>query len=67
MEEICKEMEKCNLNLLAVTQTTLRGSINEYYKDYRMVGKGREKFCKQGGGVGQKNSLHIQGGDLVTS
>ena len=44
LEEICKENENCNLNLLAVTQTTLWGNIDEYYKDYRMVGKGREIF-----------------------
>ena len=46
------EMEKTGINLLAITQTTLRGDINENFNDYRMLGKGRKNFSKLGGGVG---------------
>ena len=49
--EISKEMEKSGIDLLAVTQTNLRGNINEVFNEYRMLGKGRDKFSRQGGGV----------------
>ena len=45
-------MESTEIDILAITQTTLRGEIQEVFQDYRMIGKGRENFTRQGGGVG---------------
>ena len=52
LEEICDEMNKADLDFLAITQTNLRGNIDDRFKEYKMLCKGREYFTKQGGGVG---------------
>ena len=52
LEEICREMKSTEIELLAIMQTTLRGEIQEVFQDYRMIGKSRENFSRQGGGVG---------------
>ena len=52
LEEVCKEMEEVKLDCLAITHTNLRGNVDERFKEFRMFGKGRDHFTKQGGGVG---------------
>ena len=51
-ESICQEMEANMLDILMLTQTTLRGDINNVHKNYRFLGKGRVMNGRQGGGVG---------------
>ena len=46
------EMKSSDIDILAITQTTLRGEVQENFQEYSMIGKGREKFARQGGGVG---------------
>ena len=46
------EMKSLDIDILAITQTTLRGEVQENFQEYSMIGKGREKFARQGGGVG---------------
>ena len=46
------EMKCSDIDILTITQTTLRGELQETFQEYSMIGKGREKFARQGGGVG---------------
>ena len=45
-------MKSSEIEILALTQTTLRGEIQENFQEYSMIGKGREKLTRQGGGIG---------------
>ena len=47
--DVCEEMKRCNLDVLAVTQTTLRGDVSEGYKGYSFIGKGRKNMTRMGG------------------
>lgn len=53
-EDIVHEMDSVGLDMLVVTQTTLRGNVMEVDEidNYKFIGKGREKIKRSGGGVG---------------
>ena len=51
-EEVIREMKENQLDILGVTQTTLRGEINHSHDDFHFAGKGRVKQTRAGGGVG---------------
>ena len=40
--DIANEMEENNLDVMAVTQTNLRGNIDEISGNFRFIGKGWE-------------------------
>ena len=51
-EVICNEMKENNLEILALTQTNLRGDVVKHHQGYKLIGKGRDKYPRQGGGIG---------------
>ena len=52
-EDMCTEMMETKLDVMAVTQTTLRGDVVENYRACDFVGKGRNKMERLGGGGGK--------------
>ena len=62
LEEIIGEMKENCVDILGVTQTTLRGEVNESYDGFVFIGKGRKKQTRNGGGVGV---IFREGGDFL--
>ena len=50
--DICEAMINTNMDVLAVTQTTLRGEVMESHQGFKFLGKGRRDKVRMGGGVG---------------
>ena len=51
-EDICREMKDWEIDVLSVVQTNLREDFKKETSEFMMIGKGRSKFEKQGGGLG---------------
>ena len=51
LSDVCEEMKRSRTDVLAVTQTTLRGDVSEEYEGYKFLGKGRKNMTKLGGGL----------------
>ena len=51
LADITNEMKESGLGIMAVTQTTLRGPVEEVSGAYKFIGKGRNHFRKSGGGI----------------
>ena len=62
-EDMCDEMHECGLDIIGLNETHLRDRIemNSNPDRYKMIGKGRNIWKKQGGGVGVliRNSLPV--------
>ena len=50
-EDVCKEVNEWNFDLVGVTETHLRDNVRMEGNEYVMTGKGRKKQEKLGGGV----------------
>ena len=51
-DALSKEMDDNDIDIVCVTQTTLRGNLNRDGTIYNMIGKGRCRMVRRGGGVG---------------
>ncbi len=51
MEDISKELNDWNLDLVGVTETHLRDDVRVDGEMYEMIGKGRKRQTVRGGGV----------------
>ena len=52
MEDLSREMNAWNIDVLGVTETQMRERIELTSETYRMIGKGRSKQTRKGGGIG---------------
>ena len=52
LEDMSTEMYEWGMDVVALTETHLRERVNECSEQYQMIGKGRSKWLKQGGGIG---------------
>ena len=51
LEDMSKEMSEWNIDIVGVTETQLRDDVKVEGSEYIMLGKGRKKQEKRGGGV----------------
>ena len=51
MEDVCKELNEWKFDVVGLTETHLRNDVRNEGCDYVMIGKGRKKQEKMGGGV----------------
>ena len=51
-EDVCKELNEWDIDLVGVSETQLRERIELDDEYYKMIGSGRSKCKKRGGGVG---------------
>ena len=52
IEDLSMELYEWGMDVMAVTETQLRERVDMCCDRYRMIGKGRSKWMKRGGGVG---------------
>ena len=52
LEDLSKELQEWSLDVVGITETQMREKVEWETKQYRMIGKGRSKNLKKGGGVG---------------
>ena len=52
MEDLSREMNDWMIDVVGLTETQLRERVELNSREYRMIGKGRSKQQKKGGGVG---------------
>ena len=52
LEDLSRELKEWEIDVVGITETQMREEVELDYNDYRMVGKGRSKCKKKGGGVG---------------
>ena len=50
-QDVCKELNEWRLDLVGITETHLRDVVRMEGDEYVMLGKGRRKQEKMGGGV----------------
>ena len=51
-QDISREMHSNGLDIMAVTQTNLKGKVIEEDGSFLFLGKGRSKWDRLGGGIG---------------
>lgn len=52
MDDLSKELHVWGMDVIGITETKLRERVELYTENHRMIGKGRSKWKKKGGGVG---------------
>ena len=52
LEDLSRELNEWELDVIGVTETQLRERVEMRNENYKMIGKGRSKWRKKGGGVG---------------
>ena len=52
LQDLSKELNEWEMDVIGITETQMREKVELKSESYRMIGKGRSKWKKKGGGVG---------------